>query len=92
AAHQWLAKVDPFSPLYSEEEAPLAWECLRRAYRIADNLIGALAEGAGSEAVVVIVSDHGNCPVRKLVSLRNLFKERGLIVTFKDATGKETID
>ncbi|MGI9862862.1 alkaline phosphatase family protein [Moorella naiadis] len=92
AGHQWLAKVDPFSPLYSEEEAPVAWEYLRRAYRIADNLIGALTEGAGSEAVTVIVSDHGNCPVRKLVSLRNLFKARGLMVTYQDATGKEIID
>lgn len=44
-----------------------------------DSIIGKIIEKAGSNAIVMVVSDHGFGPVEKQVRLSNLFKDSGLL-------------
>lgn len=87
--HDFLALVDPSSPLFDEANLDSNWELLARAYEIADSLIGSLLGSVGEEAVIGVVSDHGNVPDQRGVSLLTAFRQAGLIVDRAGGPGDE---
>jgi len=69
--HHWLS--DPSTPL------PEAQEVLRETYQLADELIGEIADEAGDQADIVVLSDHGAGPVNLYLNLPRLLEDLGLI-------------
>ncbi len=53
---------------------------IRKCYQIADQMVGALMETVGEEALYVVVSDHGAIPHALSVPIRKIFEEAGLLV------------
>src|SRR5882757_8439654 len=51
---------------------------LKFAYRTADRAVERIAEAAGSDANVFVVSDHGMAPFHTAVSLTNLLRNAGI--------------
>ena len=90
--HHCLGRLDPAGALYDPSRANEAWEEMRKGYMLADRLVGELASMADEETLVVVVSDHGNSPNRKRVSLVNLFLEKGWMKTKTGKDGRPTID
>jgi len=52
---------------------------IRTIYQRMDTAVGALLEEAGPEADVIVLSDHGAGPLRKMFSFRRLLAEAGLL-------------
>ena len=69
--HHWL--TDPSTPLEGAQDV------LRETYQRADELIGEIAQEAGDEADIVILSDHGAGPVNLYLNLPRLLEDLGLI-------------
>jgi predicted AlkP superfamily phosphohydrolase/phosphomutase len=90
--HHSLGGIDPAGGRYDPKEAAKAWDETRRAYVLADKLVGELARIADDETVTLVVSDHGNTPNRKRVSLINLFLEKGWMATCENEDGETIID
>src|SRR5438094_9649925 len=51
---------------------------LKFAYRTADRAVKRIAEAAGPQANVFVVSDHGMAPFHTAVSLLNLLRNAGV--------------
>lgn len=90
--HRYLGQIDPAGAMYDPSGAGEAWDRMRRGYILADRLVGKLAEMADDETLVVVVSDHGNSPNRKRVSLVNLFLEKGWMKAKEGPDGQLTLD
>ena len=65
--------LDPSTPLEGAQDV------LRETYQRADELIGEIAQEAGDEADIVILSDHGAGPVNLYLNLPRLLEDLGLI-------------
>jgi len=63
-------RTTPRSPRYDSY--------LKFAYRTADRAVERIAEAAGSDANVFVVSDHGMAPFHSAVSLTNLLRNAGI--------------
>lgn len=68
---------DPAHPMHDPELAQQFGGGIERVYRAMDDCIGRLVDKAGSEANVLIMSDHGGGPVYKDVYLNNWLHEQG---------------
>lgn len=78
--HQFLGLVDPSMPYYDESKASLYWSYIVRAHQWADEILKAILENVDlSKTVVVVVSDHGQWPVKKLVNINSILYNAGLI-------------
>ncbi len=77
--HLIWGRVDPISPWYHAETAPFFEAALIRAYRAADELIGAFLPLLDDGHVVAMVSDHGHTPHLKAMSVNNLLAEKGYL-------------
>ena len=90
--HYCLGKVDPVGGEFDPSEADEAWDRLRRGYALADMLVGELASIADEDTLAIVVSDHGNSPNRKRVSLVNLFLDKGWMHASPGPDGKMRLD
>lgn len=89
--HEKLSFLDPGSPDYSPQEVEGHWEEFRKEYRLLDWMLGSILDcctDAGT--LVVVVSDHGALPVRKVVRLSDFLSHAGLI-TYKDSADGESL-
>jgi len=77
--HKVLGSVDPAGGMYNPDEAEEAWRLLRLGYRLADKLVGEFLKHLDEDTYLIIVSDHGNSPNRKMYSVVRALAERGLI-------------
>jgi predicted AlkP superfamily phosphohydrolase/phosphomutase len=59
AHHLLHGGIDPRHPDFDSATAPGYEQALTAAYRLADDLVAAVAKAAGLEADVVVVGDHG---------------------------------
>jgi predicted AlkP superfamily phosphohydrolase/phosphomutase len=90
--HHCLGLLDPVGTEYDPSRADEAWDEMRKGYMLADRLVGKLASMADDDTTIVVVSDHGNSPNRKRVSLVNLFLEKGWMQTIDGPDGEPKID
>ena len=77
--HQFLGLIDPVGAYYDPVKAPEAWQAMRTGYIIADNIVGEFLKRAESADTVMVISDHGNIPNRKVLSIFNLLIENNLL-------------
>jgi predicted AlkP superfamily phosphohydrolase/phosphomutase len=90
--HSYLSAVDPTGAGYGKIPEKKGWEAFRLGYRMVDRMVGEVSKVAGPDTVVAVLSDHGDVPNRRAVSLVNLFVERGWIRARKGPDGKPVID
>ncbi len=90
--HHCLGRIDPVGAMYDPTKADEAWEEMRKGFALADKLVGELSRIADEDTVVLVVSDHGNSPNRKRVSLVNLFVDKGWMATSQGPDGQLHLD
>lgn len=99
----WHGKIDKTRPLDMQDkkskkerarEAKAAWKDILKMYQGLDAVLGEVISKVPPENVVVALSsDHGVCPLHRLVHLNNLFAKKGwLKFTTDPKTGESTID
>ena len=78
--HICLNYVDPVCPGYDPATYEQYLDYFRRAYQIADRILGRLWEAADPETYVGVVSDHGAFPDVRVANIRKFLHERGFLV------------
>ena len=85
--HQLLGLTDPSMPYYDEAMAEKVWEYIKQAHIWADELVQTVLDNVDlNNTVVIVVSDHGQWSVAKLVYINSILYNAGLIKT--DDQGK----
>jgi len=93
AQHTFWGGIDPSTPWYRPSEAKKYWDIFRRFYGTADEMTGEIVKNAGDRAVIVVVADHGHCPIaRGTVFLGNVLVKAGLLKLERDGKGRLTVD
>jgi len=77
--HRVLGMADSVGGMYDPDKAEWAWHLLRLGYQIADRLVGEFLKYLDEETYLIVVSDHGNSPNRKVYSILKALADRGLI-------------
>ncbi|MCD6301306.1 MAG: alkaline phosphatase family protein [Staphylothermus sp.] len=78
--HEFLGLVDPSMPYYDPEKADKYWNYIVEAHKWADEIIQAILDNVDlSNTVVMVVSDHGQWPIKKYVQINSILLEAGLI-------------
>jgi predicted AlkP superfamily phosphohydrolase/phosphomutase len=73
--------TDGFSHFFwrNMEEGRAFGDGIRKAYSLVDESIGKILDRVGEEANVILMSDHGFGPLRKMVNLNLYLMERGYV-------------
>ncbi len=78
--HEFLGLVDPSMPYYDPAKADKYWNYIVEAHKWADEIVQAVLDNVDlNNTVVIVVSDHGQWPVKKLVYINSILQEAGLI-------------
>ncbi len=89
----WMRYVDPTSKDYDPQQAPAAWNDILAMYQGLDAIIGQALKSGDKDTLFVFSSDHGVCPLHRVVRLNNLFASKGwLKFAIDPTTGEPTID
>jgi len=84
---QFLGLIDPLMPYYDPVKAKKYWGYIVKAYQLADKLLEAVLKDVDlGKTVVIVVSDHGNYPVKKWIDVNAALAKEGLIAY--DSEGK----
>jgi len=86
--HRVLGLADPVGGKYDPSKAEEAWSILKLGYQIADQLVGAFSKYIDDKTYLIVVSDHGNSPNRKVYSIVKVLADRGLITIEDSIKGK----
>jgi len=89
----WHQYIDKERANYSEDKAQKAWSDILELYKGLDAILGEAIKNADENTFIVLSSDHGICPLRRLVKLNNLFAKKGwLKFKVNDDTREPEID
>ncbi|MBI2452919.1 MAG: alkaline phosphatase family protein [Parcubacteria group bacterium] len=89
----WQREIDASRKEYDPKNAEAAWSDILKMYQGLDAIIGKALKTGGKDTLFVLSSDHGVCPLYRVVNLNNLFASRGwLKFTIDPVTGEPTID
>ncbi len=77
--HYYWADMDPGHPLRPRLGKALIPNAILDAYRLLDEAVGRLAERAGPETTVILMSDHGFRAEYKRFSVNKWLRELGLL-------------
>lgn len=89
----WHGYIDKNSRVYSPEKESEAWNDLLWMYKKLDAIIGEMLKNADENTIIVLSSDHGVCPLHRIVKLNNLFAKKGwLKFKIDENTGEPIID
>ena len=86
ALHLWHGRLDPALPGHDPVVARRLRPYMDRVLATVDRHIGALADKAGPEAIVVIATDHGMSTAARVFKPNVALAQAGLLVT--DASGR----
>ena len=77
--HTAFHMIDPVHPLFDPAKEAEGWEHFRRVYGEGDKLVGAILEQAGEDAIVAVVSDHGQIANTYYPDVNSVFEQEGLL-------------
>jgi predicted AlkP superfamily phosphohydrolase/phosphomutase len=86
--HYTLHLLEPRHPRYDPAEAAALRPALLAAYQTLDREIGDLLALAGSDATVLVVSDHGFAPCTRRFYANTWLEQTGLLVRRPDAAAQ----
>lgn len=89
AQHAFWKYMDKTHPDYHPEEAEKYGGIIQEVYERIDRKIGNFLDKLGPDTVVIVVSDHGAGPLRKVVNLNRWLFENGWLTPF---SGKKTAE
>lgn len=89
AQHTFLAGLDP-----EDGVEPDDWsiQVIRRSYELGDRLLGGFMDQLGTDDHLIVVSDHGHVPNRRIASVARRLVECGLAVFDKASGRRQVID
>ena len=81
-----LDRVQHFFWKYIDQDHPgyvqnVFSQKFKRSYRILDKVVGKLLQNCPKDVIVILISDHGFCPVSKEIILNNYLQEEGFLQT-----------
>ena len=79
--HTAFHMIDPVHPLFDPAREAEGWGYFRKVYGLGDELVGAILEEVGDQAVVAIVSDHGQIANTYSPDINRVLEEEGLLAT-----------
>ncbi|MFN8321328.1 MAG: alkaline phosphatase family protein [Chitinophagales bacterium] len=92
----WMGYVDPKSKRYNDVKAPerkQLWTEVQDMYKKLDNMVGEILKSTDENTIVVLSSDHGICPIDKMVRINNVLAKAGYLkYTMDKKTGIPNID
>jgi arylsulfatase A-like enzyme len=89
----WHGLIDETRKGYDPQKSWAARSDIVEMYRGLDAIIGEAIAKKDDDTVIVFSSDHGVCPLHRLVHLNNLFAKKGWLKFSVDPkTGEATID
>lgn len=89
----WMRYVDPKSPEYTMEGSKKPMEELLEMYKGLDAIIGEALKHDDGKTLFVLSSDHGAILQRRVISLNNLFAQKGwLEYSIDPITGVMVVD
>ena len=78
--HQFLGLTDPSMPYYREDLAERYERYIEEAYMLADRFLQTILDNVDlSDTAVIVVSDHGQWSVGKLVYINSILYNAGLL-------------
>lgn len=77
--HQFLGLTDPSMPYYNPQRASYYWNLIVRTYKMVDEFIGELISNLPENTALVVISDHGQAPVKKIVYINGILYNNGYI-------------
>jgi len=78
--HRFLGYLDPSFPYYNEEKAEYVEKYFLEAYRIIDEFIGLMLRSVATpETLVILVSDHAAVPAWRVINIRKILMDEGLL-------------
>jgi predicted AlkP superfamily phosphohydrolase/phosphomutase len=83
--HMFWWNGDDDHPFRSKEQAQKYFQHLKDIYRMADRVIGSVIDQYGSEATILVMSDHGFGNFRRQFNLNTWLRENGYLYP-SDAT------
>ena len=86
AGHQWLAVLHPDSEIYDPKVAEIIWGFYSRLASELDRWLGELAELAGDDTILAVVSDHGMSYATHDVAINKILEQAGLLT--RDTDGR----
>lgn len=89
----WMRYIDPESADYTAEKATEAMGDVLKMYQGLDGIIGEALKHDDGKTLFVLSSDHGIILQRRIMSLNNLFAQKGwLKYSFNPTTGEMIVD
>ena len=89
----WHGNIDRTNPNFNKKLEKKSWDEVLDMYKGIDSVLGEALARAEHNLVVAFSSDHGVCPLHRLVHLNNLFAKKGwLKFTVNRETGEPEID
>ena len=86
--HRFLGYLYKDFPFYDENKAELAWKFFLEAYKIVDEFIGLIVKHfATPETLIIVVSDHAALPAWRVINIRKVFIDAGLLSYKKTSKG-----
>jgi len=92
AQHHTLGQVDPEGGKYDPTKREEELHKLKIAYQLADEFVGEFLKFVDDRTYLIVVSDHGNAPNKKVYSIVKALAERGLVCIEKDKLGRERVN
>lgn len=78
--HQFLGLTDPTTPYYNPDKAEYYWSLIERTYKMIDEFVGEIIENIDlSNTVFMLISDHGQYPVKKTIYVNGILLNNGYI-------------
>ena len=90
--HLYLNLADPVCPGYDPGLSDQYLEYFRKAYQVADRILGRLLEAADTRTVISIISDHGAYPDERVANIRKFLYEKGFLILKPGVDIRATID
>lgn len=90
--HYIWGGFDPATNWFTENERAKYEEKMLEAHKIADKMVGEIVKRVGDDANYIVISDHGQIPHVKSVSINNLLAKEGMIAYEEGPNNEPIID
>jgi predicted AlkP superfamily phosphohydrolase/phosphomutase len=79
AMHFFWRFLDPAHPLYDPDDAPRFQDAILRVYQSVDGVLGEMLAKCGEDTTLIVMSDHGFGPQRRLFRINEWLLENGFL-------------